>query len=185
MDRPVKRPPDLRELARELIVPSESFERYIPRKAPGAAPAGLDLLGQLGELARESLAPAPVTPSAPGVKAEKKPEPKPQTPPVQYASERVEYQKALSRDTSQDLASALLDFHRRTQPAAYRMRPTLAANPKGEVAPAEPASTFSTTSIPAVEAVPKQQPLSRSSTSRAARGNPILRSRPPGPSRQD
>ncbi len=205
-------PPKNRDWTDELVTASDTLERYRAQPTTSAqVRENLDLLGQLGDLARatltpeapesplsaEPLKPAPAAPSfSHGRKAEptklasRAPHPKPATPSGTYSTQNTEYQPALKQNDG--LAQALIEFHERTQPAAYRPRldPTqdfqaalIAAatarkhKQSNQVSPASSATVrdpeeFAPAETPIVEAQPKPQPAARTWR---GRGAPILR----------
>jgi hypothetical protein len=207
-------PPKNRDWTDELVTASDTLERYRAQPTTSAqVRENLDLLGQLGDLARATLTPAseerPVsagsssTPAqaAPSFSHERKAEPtkllaslapqtKPAPPSGTYSTQNTEYQPALKQNDR--LAQALIEFHERTQPAAYRPRldPTqdfqaalIAAatarkhKQSTQVSPPSAATVrnpeeFAPAETPIVDAQPKPQPAARSWR---GRGAPILR----------
>lgn len=201
-----------RDWTDELVTASENLERYRTQPSTSAqVRENLDLLGQLGDLARATLtsapeknstqgeAPAPKTTSASPLGAKKADSQKPVSRPSQpapsknseaYGSQNAEYQPALKQN--EGLAQALIEFHERTQPAAYRPRldPTqdfqaaliaaATARKHKQSTQASPVSSatvrnpeeFAPAETPVVDAQPKPQPAARSWR---GRGAPILR----------
>lgn len=136
-------PPKNRDWTDELVTASDTLERYRAQPTTSAqVRENLDLLGQLGDLARATLTPAseerPVSvgssakpaQAAPSLSHGKKIEPaklasrppqaKPGNPSKKYSTQNTEYQPALKQN--EGLAQALIEFHERTQPASYRPR---------------------------------------------------------------
>lgn len=205
-------PPKNRDWTDELVTASDTLERYRAQPTTSAqVRENLDLLGQLGDLARATLTPAseerplsaePPKPAqaAPSLSHGRKTEPaklalrphkpKPGNPSENYSTQNTEYQPALKQN--EGLAQALIEFHERTQPAAYRPRldPTqdfqaalIAAatarkhKQSTQVSPASAATVrnpeeFAPAETPIVDAQPKPQPAARSWR---GRGAPILR----------
>lgn len=192
-----KTPLSRRDWTEELVSASDTLERY--RAQPSTSTQvreNLDLLGQLGDLTRATLAPTSsekaqpaATPSA-SVEA---PRAQPTTPaitPNSYGSQNAEYQPALKQN--EGLAQALIEFHERTQPAAYRPRldpskdfqaaliAAATARKHKQSTQASSASSatvrapeeFAPAETPIVEAQPKPQPAARTWR---GRGAPILR----------
>ncbi len=206
-------PPKDRDWTDELVSASDTLERYRTQLTPSAQVRdNLDLLGQLGDLTRATLTSAPEerpvlagsspkpAKASPSFSPNRKAEPeklasrpsqlKPAKPSENYSTQNAEYQPALKQN--EGLAQALIEFHERTQPAAYRPRldPTqdfqaalIAAatarkhKQSTQVSPASSATVrnpeeFAPAETPIVDAQPKPQPAARSWR---GRGAPILR----------